>query len=119
MDISGATCKANEYWTGYNCLVKQEKPGLCPLYAANPPLSGQASCQNGGNNFWYIHVGGKRIDWNKGTDAMCLSTSSKPVAWGKDPCQFDWSEAGCKDILMYAGCPVEAVDSHGNMITNK
>ena len=99
--------------------MSSETPELCPLYSSNPPLSGQASCQNGGNNFWYIHVGGKLIDWNKGTDAMCLSTSSEPVAWGKDPCQFDWSEAGCNDILMYAGCIVEAVDSHGKMIRNK
>ena len=51
---------------------------------------------------------------------MCLSTSSKPVAWGVENCQFAWNEPGCKNILMYAGCLIrkeeEAVATHGEII---
>ena len=55
---------------------------------------------------------------------MCLSTSSKPVAWGVENCQFAWNEAECKDILMYAGCLIpkesteeEDVDFHGEIFS--
>ena len=77
---------------------------MCPLTTYNPRAIGQRICQNGGSNFWNIHVGGKRTDWNKGTDAMCLSISSKPVAWGVENCQFAWNEDEYRDILVYADC---------------
>jgi hypothetical protein len=74
-----AECESGHYWTGYNCLPKQYaiNTATCPLDAAFPPASGMVSCQDGGQNFWYIHVGGEHIHWDRGTDAECLSTSSR------------------------------------------
>ena len=45
---------------------------------------------------------------------MCLSTSSKTVAWGRDPCQYARNEAGCKVILKYAGCLVVKENKPGD-----
>ncbi|XP_013401066.1 uncharacterized protein LOC106166948 [Lingula anatina] len=99
-------CRHPLYFTGYNCLRKQTdfNPQTCYISPANPPESQKPTCQNGGNNFWYIHVGGKRTDWVQGTDAMCLSISSFPAPWGTRECQFSWTEEGCKQLLHWAGC---------------
>ena len=107
-------CKSNEYWTKYNCLVKDENSGSCPLYSKTLPASGKPTCQKGGTSFWYIHVGGKRTDWTTGTDAMCLSTASKPTAFAKNNCQYAWSAASCNTILKYAGCN-PTLDAYGKM----
>ena len=106
-------CASNEYWTGYTCLVKDQNFGPCPLDTSNPPASGKATCQYGGN-FWYIHVGGKKTDWTTGTDAMCLSTASSPTAFGKNHCQYASTAASCNNILKYAGC-APIVDAYGKM----
>ena len=109
-------CASNEYWSGYNCLVKDQNFGPCHLYTSNPPASGKATCQSGGGYFWYIHVGGKRTDWITGTDAMCLSTASKPIAFAKGSCQYAWTAASCNTILKYAGCIEKEVAAYGKMI---
>ncbi|XP_013412043.1 uncharacterized protein LOC106174863 [Lingula anatina] len=101
-----ADCKNDEYFTGYNCLQTQFtiNPVTCPIDESKPPPDYVPTCQNGGNNFWYIHVGGKRTDWKRGTDALCLSIRSRPVPWGLEGCQFRWNREGCERLLEWAGC---------------
>ena len=89
----------------YGCLTNHpEDATQCPLSTTNPPDAGTATCQNGGNSFWYIHVGGKRTDWNQGTDALCLDEDSRIAQWGGSPCQYAVTEEMCKCILYNAGC---------------
>ena len=103
-DIIISECGLNEYWSGYGCLQKKVNSDNCPLNSGSPPAIGFPTCRDGGGNFWYINIGGHETDWNTGTDAMCLSTNFRPVAWGVEDCQYATSEAGCNDLLANAGC---------------
>ena len=85
MDVSGASCKSNEYWGGFKCLEKKYDPIWCPLSTDNPTSSGKATCETGGATFWYIQVGGKLVNYQPGKDAMCLDHSFKVVYHKQDP----------------------------------
>lgn len=103
--MEAGSCDEGKYDTGYGCRNKTiGQLEFCPIDEDNPPPRGERRCVLGGGTFWFIHVGGNRIDWEDDTDAMCLSVDSKPAAWGKADCQTADTEAACGDIFMYAGC---------------
>ena len=123
--MTGAiSCPADRYDAGHGeCLLIQTSPNpvACPMDLTNPPPSGRPTCQGSVGGMYRIHVGGQRLEWEPGTDAMCLSAepTPKPAAYNTAKCQDKGKMALCENMLKLAGCLYSIGTANWNIITIK
>eukprot|EP00803_Ostreobium_quekettii_P008586 evm.model.scf_3059.2 EVM.evm.TU.scf_3059.2 scf_3059:10782-14904(-) len=76
------------------------------IIASVLPKPARRFCTTGAPNmtdWWYVHVGGTRRDWTRGSDAKCLGSITKnPVGWGEEPCVSGSTKRECEDALTKA-----------------